>query len=86
MKSVNMFELANVISSDIEIVGLRPGEKLNEDLISVKEIPFTYVEDNMIYIYSAENKNDNRLGQGYSSEFSERMTIKEMKELVWNTK
>tara|TARA_Y100001973_G_C5205350_1_gene341096 strand:- start:3544 stop:4458 length:915 start_codon:yes stop_codon:yes gene_type:complete len=86
MKSVNMLDLAKVISDDVEIVGLRPGEKLNEDLINVKEIPFTYVEGDMIYIYNEENKNDNRLKQGYSSEFSEKMTIEEMKELVWNTK
>ena len=50
MKSVNMLDLAKVISNDVEVVGLRPGEKLNEDLISVKEIPFTYIEDNMIYM------------------------------------
>ena len=86
MKSVNMLDLAKVISNDVEVVGLRPGEKLNEDLISVKEIPFTYVEDDMIYIYNKENKNDNRLRQGYSSEFSEKMTREEMEELVWNTK
>jgi len=86
MKSVNMFDLAKVISDDVEIVGLRPGEKLNEDLINVKETPFTYVEDDMIYIYNEENKNDNRLRTGYSSEFSEKMTKEEMKELVWNTK
>ena len=86
MKSVNMLELAKVISDDVEIVGLRPGEKLNEDLINVKEIPYTYVENDMIYIYNEENENNNRLRQGYSSEFSEKMTTKEMEELVWNTK
>ena len=86
MKSINMLDLAKVISDDIEIVGLRPGEKLDEDLISVKEIPFTYVEDDMIYIYSKENKKDNKLRQGYSSAYAEKMTIGEMEELVWNTK
>tara|TARA_Y100000593_G_C4095000_1_gene230383 strand:+ start:422 stop:544 length:123 start_codon:yes stop_codon:yes gene_type:complete len=40
----------------------------------------------MIYIYNEENENNNRLRQGYSSEFSEKMTTKEMEELVWNTK
>ncbi len=86
MKSVNMLELAKVISNDIEIVGLRPGEKLNEDLISEKETPFTYIEDNMIYIYNEKNINDNKLKQGYSSEYAENMTIQEMEKLVWNTK
>ena len=86
MKSVNMLQLAKVISDDVEIVGLRPGEKLNEDLVSEKEIPFTYVEDDMIYIYNEKNKNDNKLKQGYSSANAEKMTSKEMEELVWNIK
>ena len=65
---------------------MRPGEKLNEDLVSEKEIPFTYVEDDMIYIYNEKNKNDNKLKQGYSSANAEKMTSKEMEELVWNIK
>jgi UDP-N-acetylglucosamine 4,6-dehydratase len=86
MKSVNMFDLAKVISNDIEIVGLRPGEKLNEDLISEKEIDYTYIEGDMIYIYNQVNVDSNKLDKGYSSATAERMTEEEMKELVWNTK
>ena len=87
MKSVNMLDLAKVISDDVEIIGLRPGEKLNEELISDKEVPYTYLEDEMIYIYNTENMNDkHKLTKGYSSANAEKMTIKEMKELVWNTK
>ena len=33
MKSVNMFDLAHIISDKVKIVGIRPGEKLNEELI-----------------------------------------------------
>ena len=77
---------AKVISDDVEIVGLRPGEKLDEDLISVREIPFTYVHDDMIYIYNQENLDMNTLEKGYSSETAEKMTQKEMRELIWNTK
>ena len=86
MKSVNMFDLARCISSNVDIVGLRPGEKLDEDLINVREIPFTYIHDDMIYIYNQENLDDNKLRQGYSSVSAEKMTVKEMKELIWNTK
>jgi UDP-N-acetylglucosamine 4,6-dehydratase len=86
MKSVNMLELAKVISDDVEIVGLRPGEKLNEDLISDKEVPFTCVHGDMIYIYNQPNYDMNKLTKGYSSANAERMTEKEMMDLVWNTK
>jgi FlaA1/EpsC-like NDP-sugar epimerase len=82
-----MLDLAKVISDDVEIVGLRPGEKLNEELISDKEVPYTYLEDEMIYIYNTENMNDKyKLTKGYSSANAEKMNVKEMKELVWNTK
>ena len=86
MKSVNMLNLAKLISNDVEIVGLRPGEKLNEDLINVKEIPFTYIENDMIYIYNEKNVNDNKLKNGYSSEFAEKMNEQEMRNLIENTR
>jgi len=86
MKSVNMLDLAKVISDDIEIVGLRPGEKLNEDLISDKEVPFTYVHDDMIYIYTQENLDVNKLDRGYSSATAEKMTKEELEKLLWNIK
>ena len=65
---------------------MRPGEKLDEDLISVREIPFTYIHDDMIYIYNQENLDENKLKQGYSSVSAEKMTVKEMKELILNSK
>ncbi len=86
MKSVNMLDLAKIISNSIKIVGLRPGEKLNEDLINKKEIDYTYIEDNMIYIYKDKNPDNNKLTKGYSSATAEKMSIKEMKELVWGKK
>ena len=86
MKSVNMLDLAKTISSFITIVGLRPGEKLNEDLISKKEIDYTYIEDDMIYIYKDKNPNNNKLSKGYSAFTAEKMSTKEMKKLVWGKK
>ena len=58
MKTVNLYDLAQVISHDIEEIGLRPGEKLYEELISEKEIPFTEVKGDYIYIYQ---KNINKI-------------------------
>ena len=56
MKSVNMLELARAISKhfqgkeDIELVGLRPGEKLNETLISQRELPYAYLTDDKQHV------------------------------------
>jgi len=83
MKSINMYDLASEISNDIEIVGKRPGERLNEKLISERELPFTYVKDNMILIKKEINLNENKLKEEYSSEKSERMDVNEMRELIY---
>ena len=50
MKCVNMLDLAKFISDDVEILGKRPGEKTNEDLISEREISKTFVYDNDIHM------------------------------------
>ncbi len=45
-----MYELARQISPNIQVVGRRLGERLNETLISANEIPYTYLDDNYILI------------------------------------
>ena len=55
MKTTNMLDLAKVISDDIEVVGKRAGEKVDEDLISEKELPYTYVRGDYIMIKQEEN-------------------------------
>ena len=91
MKSVNMMEVAETIAyegfvSEVEVVGKRPGEKVNEDLISESETPYTYIEGDMIYIYNKKNKDTNKLTEGYSSASAEKMTEEEIKDLIWDTK
>jgi UDP-N-acetylglucosamine 4,6-dehydratase/5-epimerase len=91
MKSVNMMEIAETIAyegfiTEVEVVGKRPGEKVNEDLISESEIPFTYIEGDMIYIYNKKNNGTNKLTEGYSSASAEKMTETEIKDLIWDTK
>ena len=83
MKCVNMFDLAKVVSSDIEIVGRRPGEKNDEDLVSKNEVDRTYLYGHDIHIRMEENKGDNKLSEPYNSKSAPKMTKEEMKELVW---
>ena len=83
MKCVNMLDLAKVISDDIEIVGKRPGEKTDEDLISEREIARTFVYGDDIHIRMDENKGDNKLDRPYNSVSAEHMTEEEMEKLVW---
>jgi len=83
MKCVNMLDLAKVISDDIEIVGKRPGEKTDEDLISEREIARTFVYGDDIHIRMDENEGDNKLDRPYNSASAEKMIEEEMKELVW---
>ena len=85
MKCVNMLDLAKVISNDIEIVGKRPGEKTNEDLISEHELPYTYVRGNDIHIRTEKNNYDEKLDVPYNSQSAKKMSPKQIRELVeWN--
>ena len=60
MKTVNMNDLASKISSNIEIVGKRPGEKLNETLISKAELGRARVSipgfDDYVFIFSEKTE------------------------------
>ena len=83
MKCVNMLDLAKVISDDIEIVGKRPGEKTDEDLISKNEIERTYLYGDDIHIRMEQNEKDNKLTEPYNSSSAEKMTTEEIEKLVW---
>ena len=82
MKSVNMYDLAKVISDDVEIVGLRPGERLDEKLISEKELPFTYIENNLILLKKELNLGKNKLDEEYSSRTVDKMNERDILELI----
>ena len=83
MKCVNMFDLAKVISDDIEIVGKRPGEKTDEDLISEREISRTFIYGDDIHIRTEKNEEENKLSEPYNSASAEKMTTEEIEKLVW---
>jgi FlaA1/EpsC-like NDP-sugar epimerase len=78
-----MLDLAKVISDDIEIVGKRPGEKTNEDLVSKNEVGRTYLFGDDIHIRMEENEQYNKLTEPYNSKSAPKMEEEEMKELVW---
>ena len=83
MKCVNMMDLAMTISDKIEVVGKRPGEKTDEDLVSKNEVSRTYLYGDDIHIRMEENEQDNKLTEPYNSKSAEMMTEEEMEELVW---
>ena len=83
MKCVNMLDLAKVISDDIEVVGKRPGEKTDEDLISEREISRTFIYGDDIHIMMEKNKDNNKLSEPYNSASAEHMTKEEIEKLVW---
>jgi len=83
MKQIKMKDLAYTISDSIEVVGIRPGEKLSEDLISEKEVKFTYVEGEYIFIRKEENNNmQTRLKKRLDSAHAAKMSLVEMRNLV----
>ena len=82
MKCVNMMDLAMTISDKIEIVGKRPGEKTDEDLVSKNEVSRTYLYGDDIHIRMEENEQDNKLTEPYNSKSAQKMTKEEMKELI----
>ena len=83
MKCVNMLDLAKFISDDVEIVGKRPGEKTDEDLISQNEIDRTYIYDDDIHIRMEVNEDFNKLSEPYNSKSAPQMTESEMEKLVY---
>ena len=83
MKCVNMLDLAKVISDDIEVVGKRPGEKTDEDLITEREISRTFIYGDDIHIRMEKNKDNNKLSEPYNSASAEHMTKEEIEKLVW---
>ena len=82
MKSVNMLNLAKMISEDIIITGKRPGERLDEILISGKELPYTRIIYDYIYIFSEKNSIVDNLLEEHSSATAEKMNATELQELI----
>ena len=86
MKTVNMLELAKVISDDVEEIGRRPGEKLDETLISTNELPYSHCIGDFIKITEEENTSrTDILTEEYSSLTAKKMNVDEMIDMVAET-
>ena len=89
MKTVNMFDLAKVIQDNVEVVGKRAGEKINETLISDSELKYTHYSEehgDYIFIFDSIEKSHNNLKTEHSSANAEKMTVDEIKSLIWERK
>ena len=86
MKNVNMLRLAKKISNNVEIVGTRPGEKFDEDLVSSREMPYSRVVDGDYIIINKDiNKaEDTRLQNPYNTRTAVDMTDEELDRLINN--
>lgn len=94
LPSMNIMDLAKVIAPDcdIEITGIRPGEKLHESLISKSESRHTIALENMFVVmpeYNSWGKVDTSIGKPlpedytYSSDTNDRwLTHEELKKMV----
>jgi FlaA1/EpsC-like NDP-sugar epimerase len=88
MKSVGMLDLANQISREFgsgqkpEIIGLRPGERLNEILVSQHELPHAAITEDGRYITLHTSEfGTGRVLEPLSSLSAEYMSESEMQEL-----
>src|SRR3990167_2358078 len=60
LKPVNLCDLAKAIAvNGIEVIGKRPGERLNETLVGKNELPYTFINGDMTMIRMEKNQDEN---------------------------
>jgi FlaA1/EpsC-like NDP-sugar epimerase len=70
---MKVLDIANTInpSAEIELIGIRPGEKLHEQMIGLEDAPFTYEYDNHYKILPSINNwylDEDRIKEGVKVE------------------
>ena len=69
ISSMKVTDIAKAIDQSIEqrLIGIRPGEKLHEQMIGIEDAPFTYEYKNFLrfcHQYMNGQKDPNRIGNG----------------------
>jgi len=85
MNTINMLDLAKFISDDVEIVGARPGEKLNETLVSEKELPYTHYSDehdDYIFIFNKKQPPEFNVKVELSSASANTMSKEQINKII----
>lgn len=83
LKAVNLLSLAQCLSEQIDIIGKRPGENLNEILVSEDELSRTYLDQDYIMIKSLKNPVEkNQLSRELSTAQTEKMDDSKMQNLI----
>lgn len=68
--------------SDHAIIGLRPGEKMHEELITPEERPYTHTFGDYFLLYPVSMPPVTGAGPGYTSDIARRITAEEMREMA----
>ena len=97
--SMNIVDIATAINDKIKkvYIGIRPGEKIHEQMIGVEDAPFTYEYKNYFKILPSINNwntDKKRIGKGkkvntnftYSSDNNSQMKVSELKKWIQNNK
>jgi UDP-N-acetylglucosamine 4,6-dehydratase len=96
---INSYDMSTILkavehlhgdSFDYEIIGLRPGEKLHEDMLAETELPFTYKVDNVNLLcvrpqYTNRNHNNRwkkYKGPHFNSELHASSHVQDLVELI----
>ena len=92
LKSYRLVDLAKAISENAKIVftGIRPGEKIHEEMISITDALSTSEFNNYYVIYPYYKKRNKKLLpkliKGYSSDKNDFLTVKQLKNIIKNFK
>ena len=82
MKKAKIIDIMRVITgkTDFPVIGLFPGEKIHEDLLSITETPFCHVEGDY-YVLRPEHPTSTPC-EVFSTESAENFSIEELSEII----